>query len=432
MPLSKQYGKGVNEDVTHNGNFDASILSNTAQGVTSGDFIGEGWSIPPPRNNSGFRPHYPSQNPFFYRKESTIKLPEFDWSMYTHVRLEYPLPRSDGKLVTRNEIYTRHPDVRRKKQAFKFSFYRENEAYDQFERCIIFQTHTIDSPAFSIHEGRAGWIEFRMQKSGANEDTLFFPIAEFTREVWHEVTVFVTYGGLSDGRVTVWYGNKLARFHNRSGSAPNHTYAKALVNQNSSSAYGTNSQLGTTPMSTVDDGIPVTLFDWHGFTLMNNQSISSISQKWGFYKSTDFCRSTTEALARFESGNFEGATLLETAANCVLKDTSIPDEDQRSFTMYSHMNFAYWGTGESDEDIWKLLNNGESPLEAPDDFSWNTLGTSTTTTQAPTTTTTQAPTTTTTQSPTTTTKAPNKQPNPPKRGKNKIRSNFIFSTGKQN
>jgi hypothetical protein len=388
MPLSKQYCIGENADVTHNSTLDVSQLVNTAAGITSGAFIGEGWSIPPPSSNNLWRPYYPAQRPFFYEKETTIKLPEFDWSMKSFLRVEYPTPRSDSALSLRNEIYTKHPDAQRKKIAFKLSVYRPSpEPYDPFNRCHIFQHRQSGSPAFSIYEGRSGWIEFRMQKSGANADTLFFPIAEFTRDTWHEMTVFLTVGttspsGSDSGRATVWYGNKLARFHNRSGTAPNHTYSKAVVPQNSDSAYGVNPALGTTPITITEDDNPVTLFDYHGVTHLVADNLSDQSIKWGFYKSDigNIYYSVPVALARFQSGDHEGDTMLETAANCVLVNPDNPDapnyvpEDARNYTIYSHMNFAYWGEGETDEDIWKLLNNGESPLEAPDDFTFNSVG----------------------------------------------------------
>ena len=435
MPLSKQYGIGVNDDVTHNSSLDVSELINTAAGISRGIYQGEGWSVPPPSSTNVFRPYYPLQRPYFYEKNHNIKLPGYDWSMVTRTRLEWPMVRSDNKLVVRNEIYTKHPDVQRKRIAFKYSFYRLNEPYDQINRTMIFQSHDTGTPGFSILEGRAGWIEFKMKNSsGGNAGTFYFPVAEFKRETWHELTVFITYGtdasGPNAGRVTVWYGDKLARFHLRKGTTGNYTYSKALVNQNSTSAYGVNPNLGTTPLSTVDNGTPVTLFDYYGWNFVQNGNLAETSQKWGFYQSSmaSYCYSRDEVLARFESGLYKGSTILETAANCVLLNPNKPEEPlyvppaQRTYTMYSHMRFAYWGPNETDEDIWKLLNDGKSPIDGPTDFTWNTLGTSTTTTVAPTTTTTVAPTTTTTVAPTTTTtKAPTRRPNPPRRGKNKIR-----------
>jgi outer membrane biosynthesis protein TonB len=37
------------------------------------------------------------------------------------------------------------------------------------------------------------------------------------------------------------------------------------------------------------------------------------------------------------------------------------------------MRFAYWGPNETDEDIWKLLNDGKSPIDGPLDFTWNNI-----------------------------------------------------------
>jgi hypothetical protein len=379
MPLSKIYGTGVGEEVTHNSNLDTQspILPNTCAGVTSGDTEGEGWSIPPPRQGDGdlLRPFYPAQFPYFRDVSSTIKLSGYDWSMFHRANLVYPMI-SGGSFVVRSEYYTKHPLTQFQRIAFKYSFYRLNDPPNGSLRCIIFQAHDSDGPAFSILEARGGWIEFKMSKDGSNAGTLFFPIAEFTRETWHEITVFLTHGtepsGVNAGRVTVWYGNKLARFHNRLGTIGNHTYVKAIVNQNGTGAYQTNPALGTTPMSTVDDGIPVTLFDYHGINFRPENDLSELSLKWGFYSSDrgTFCRPVAEAIDRLESG-------LYSHDESILKNPDDPNgsfympPNQRIFDMYSHMRFAYWVNGETDEDIWKLLNDGQSPLEAPSDFTWN-------------------------------------------------------------
>jgi hypothetical protein len=375
MTIVKSWGKALGANPTkviHNSNSDITDVHNTAAGVTSGSFLGEGWSIPPPRTNAELRPFYPAQDPYFIDYRTDIKPTNDAFSIRCFNPVGYPI----GTTI-RNEVYTNKMTYAR--QAIGFSFYiPDTVGYEPTIRKIIFQTHTLNSPGFSLEEDRNGYLSFRMTRNGDATGVPFrFRTDLITRNTWHHVTIFITYSPTLNGRVTVWLDRKLARARDIDGNIQ--------VIPVSTGLYNIDATRGTLPLEGNDEGTPVTLFDYNGYTMPTDTSgggdVGNISQKAGYYQSSlsTFIHPVSTLISRWESGDFDIYSGLEKAERVSLinYDDSLGAKyiptNVRQPTIYFTARFAIWGAGQTDEEVFREVHhNGEAPLEAPADFVFDT------------------------------------------------------------
>lgn len=362
MPIRLRYGRAGTGSILRSNSQDfnpvGSFQDNVVQGVDSGTGVGEGWSMPPSRSGEwlGSRPFYPAQVPTFYKENTVTKLAGYDYSNEYNLYAKYPL----GGLG-RVEDYTRSPWVRENRVAIKFSFYLPDTFdTDQINPAILMQCHSYGTPSISLYLSAGGFLTLRLYKSGS--ESVPFNFAPATRNTWHHLTFFITWSKSLSGLCAMYYGNSLATSYLRSGSVGSYTYARGLRTVNATQ--------GTLPNTTTIEGTPVTKLDYRGWTLTTDPLSlqSDLSLKWGWYKWTyaDFVNSAAVSIANFNSGdNAEDAVLIN-PSNPSGADYLAPG--LRQLTMYSHIEVATFNEGESYFDIYRALNNGESPLDAPDYF----------------------------------------------------------------
>jgi hypothetical protein len=165
MTIVKSWGKALGANPTkviHNSNSDITDVHNTAAGVTSGSFLGEGWSIPPPRTNTELRPFYPAQDPYFIDYRTDIK------SIIMYIKDENNVLDKDNKLtsspIVRLYEKSHSPNWDMKKISFTQTLASWNES------CTV-KYDGISIGEFQVHNNR-NCFKFRFNFSGLIEAKL--------------------------------------------------------------------------------------------------------------------------------------------------------------------------------------------------------------------------------------------------------------------
>jgi hypothetical protein len=366
MPIRLRYGRTGTGSILRSNSQDfnpvGTFQDNVVQGVDSGVGVGEGWSIPPSRSGEWFgsRDFYPAQVPTFYKENTVTKLSGYDYSNEYNLYAKYPL----GGLG-RVEDYTRSPWVRENRIAIKYSFYLPDTFdTDQVNPAILMQCHSYGTPSISLYLSAGGFLTLRLYKSGS--ESVPFNFAAATRNTWHHLTFFITWSKSLSGLCAMYYGNSLATSYLRSGSVGSYTYSRGLRTVNATQ--------GTLPNTTVIEGTTVAKLDFRGWTLTTDplSVLADLSLKWGWYKWTyaDFVNSAAVSIANFEDGDTAEDAVLINPSNPAGPDYLAPG--LRQLTMYSHIEVATFDEGETYFDIFRLLNNGDSPIDAPDYFGTDT------------------------------------------------------------
>ena len=404
MGLKKTYCKGSNLFVRHNTALDGStdpankenyvigiVGATPAQdrGPSFASIVGDSTNL-----DSQIKALYPStQLPSHRDHSTTIKRPTDTFSMLSTMQAKYPwYSLSSNLYYGRAEYYTTNPAVRVSTQCFRLSFYRpEGEAFDNEFDHVLFQMFTTGSPSFALSEvtsgGSSSEFSFGIRNGKAAQNIIRIGAGQFTRGVWHNFIIYaVISNNIATGRFLIFKDNKIVRTRLRSGSAGSYTYTTTLIPQvtgdpgSSPSSYTLNNTVqGSLPLQ-VNEGGDRNLLYYKGANLMSGQSIGQINMKWGVYKSewTGRYRTTSQIKARLDAGDDLETAILRNANN-PLGSEFIP-YNLRTMNIYSSVAFGQVEAGETYEDLYLLLSDGEN-IDADDrayiasepELSWFTL-----------------------------------------------------------
>lgn len=394
MPVIKQYCKG-SPVIRHNNALDVSTKDNTAAGSTLGATPEEdfGFSYPPATGTpSEFIGFYPApQQPTFRDIDTTIKRSTDDWSEKMSWNVIYPWMSASVR-TPRAETYTNHPDTQVEETCHRFSYYRPiGQAIDQDNDMNIAQCHGgPSSPSFVLNEGAGGFIWLRVWASGVSTaHQTRFHIQNFERGVWHNFTVFSRWEKGPDssvnGRHLVFVNDKIARIHNRSGSAGSYTFEKGQIPKVTGSTGGIDTLntdvLGDLPIQVVEDNVTVDLLYFKGRTLSDVANFTSFQTKWGCYKSslgsTYYHDDATINSLLAASTPWEEAILVNPndseGAKYILPEL-------RTGVIHTSVALGVVGVGETYEYMFEQLNDGlkiaasdRAIIQSNPELSWFTL-----------------------------------------------------------
>mgnify|MGYP001809708331 CR=1 FL=1 len=394
MPLTKTYCKGSGLVVRHNNTLDQSSsptdLVNTAAGKTLGATPAQddGWSFPPTDTmNTAISSLYPAnQLPTFRDHSTAIKRPSDTFSMKHTIVAKYPwYSSSSNAMYGRAEAYTNNSLVERTDLCLRLSVYRGvDQAVDETSYSNLSQMYTSNGPSVSFRELPGGEFGIFFYNGGGSQNQLQIAVGEVTRGVWHDFIFFITFSNTrSVGKLLAFKNNKICRTRVRSGSSGSYTYSQGLiptVTGTSASSQTLNTDVhGDLPLS-VNEGGMTNLVFWKGPTLTSTQSVSSLSPKWGLYKPdwTGIYNSQATTISNLNAGM--------TLENAILKNPSNPagsnylDPALREMTAYLSVAFGYVGAGETFEDLYLLLSDGQAIdagdralIDAEPELNWFTL-----------------------------------------------------------